>query len=370
MKMVFRSKQIPSILGVILIFHPLLILAQSSLPDPQFLRDIEICASVLDRMISPDGERSVLLGRHSTKGYYFSNYGVIFNVNYLFSGSGEVFPEMELLHELKDIENFDFKAKQENAQRELDADLEKLKTKITKFLGAWTAALIENKSDEKVTVIVDIDRPFVFWPGMADQRIRRLIVTATMNDIRAFRKESISEEEFARRLKFERIESSDEEMAILSNVIETALSRENQVSPRVMGYYLKGYGAVFFADIPYGMISYKDLSARYQRLAEIYAKSAKRQIPLPVQKTDDQEQDKIAEKIEHKIISILSNYAYSLKQLKPDEWVEIVLSYRGNAIKGQYSKSIIRVQKEAINLYNREKINFDEFKKRVSISYY
>ncbi|MDZ7333232.1 MAG: hypothetical protein ONB31_14755 [candidate division KSB1 bacterium] len=372
MKMVIRTQQIIKIFGVILVFYPVFLLAQSTRLNPQFLRDIELCASVLDRMISPDGERSVLFGRSDTKGYYFSNYGVIFNVNYSLSGPGEVFPEMELLHELKDDADFDFdfKTKQENANRELEAGLEKLRAKIIKFLSAWTAALIENKSDEKITVIVDIDRPFLMWPGMADQRIQRLIATATMNDIRAFQKESINEEEFARRVKFERIGSSDEELAILSNVIETALSHENQVSPNVMGYYLKGYGAIFFADIPYGMISYKNLADRYQRLAEIYAKRAKRQIPLPVQKTDDQEPDKIVEKIEQKIINILSNYAYSLKQLKPDESVEIMLSYRGNPIKGQYSKSIIKVQKEAINLYNREKINFDEFKKRVSISYY
>ncbi len=372
MKTMIRIKPLLMIVGLIWALQPMILTAQSTFPGEQLIKDIEISASVLDRMIAPKGERFAPFGRPNTRGYYVNNYGVIFNTKYSLSVRAILPAELELLYELKDSNDFDFEfqSKSENAQRKLETELEQLKTTVIKFLSTWTSALIGKGADEKITVIIDINDSFFNWPGIAEQRLRRIIASVAMSDIRAFRKDSINEAEFSRRVKFERIESSDEETFILSNIIETALARENQISPNVVGHHLKGYGAIFFADIPFGAISYKNLNVLYRRAAEQY-KTSRREIPLRSEMKDDKDDPgKTIEKIEQKLIQILSNYGYNLKQLRPDEWVEIFLDYRDNVIRGQYSKSIIRVQKQEIDAFNREKINFDEFKKRVLVSYY
>ncbi len=375
-----QIKRILIIAGLALGWAPGLLNAQSKLPDQQLLRDIEISASVLDQMIYPEKAPGRFFGSPKTKGYYLSNHGVIFNVNYSFSAYSTAMPELELLNEqlkyLRDNADFHvaFQSKVENVTREVETELEKLKKTIIKFLSSWTAPLVERKGDEKITIIViivDINNSLSHWPGMPDRWSRYMIASVAMNDIRALRKDSITEAEFARRVKFEQSESSDEEMAILSNIIETALAHENQFHPNVVGIHLKGYGAIFFADIPFGAVAYNNLSSIYKRFEAIYSKTAKRQPTreneLIAEKLDS---NKVIQKIEQKLIQLLSDYGNNLKQLQPDEWVEILVDYRVAAIKERYSKSAIRVQKRTIDDFNREKINFDEFKKLVSISYY
>lgn len=365
------------ITGIALGWVPVLLNAQSKLPDEQLLRDIEISASVLDQMIYPEKAPGRFFGSPRTKGYYLSNHGVIFNVNYSLSAHSTDIPNVELLNEqlkyLRDNADFHvaFQSKVENVTREVETELEKLKKTIIRFLSSWTASLIERRGAEKISIIVDIDNSLSHWPGEPARWSRYMIASVAMSDIRAFRKDSITEAEFARRVKFEQSESSDEEMAILSKVIETALDHENQFPSEVVGIHLKDYGAIFFADIPFGAVAYSNLSSIYKRFEAIYSKTAKqhstKENELIAEKMDS---NKVIQKIEQKLIQLLSNYGYNLKRLQPDEWVEILVDYRVAAIKDRYSKSVIRVQKRTIDDFNREKINFDEFKKLVSISYY
>jgi hypothetical protein len=350
------------------------IFAQTPAPDQQLLNDIEILETVLDRLISPDKAQLQFFGATNSRGYYLANYGVIFNVNYSLFNRAIISLDLNRTYKIgeNNLIYVDTTEEHEKSSNEFEKELEQLKKSITRFLGTWTSALIELKPDEKITVIVDFNGWFSNFANEYDVNLHQLVAAVPINDIKDYRKNNISDKGFARRINFDEIKSIDEDISILSNVIETALAHENKnvelgLAGNVKGIHFKGYGVIFFTDISYG-------ASLYTRAWSIYtdaAKKAKRRSFTINNFSDEQKgisQD--LEKIEQKLINLISNYGHNLRSLQPNEWVEIAINFKGMPVKDKYSRSVLKVRKKVIDDYNRDAIKFDDFKKQVNILYY
>lgn len=350
------------------------IFAQQPVPDQQLLNDIEILETVLDRLISPDKVQLQFFGATNSSGYYLANYGVIFNVNYSLFNRAMISLDLNRTYKIgeNNLIYVDTDEKHKESANEFEKELEQLKKSITRFLGTWTSALIKLKSDEKIAVIVDFNGWFSNFANEYDVNLRQLVAAVPINDIKDYRKNNISDKEFVRRINFDEIKSSDEDISILSNVIETALAHENKnvelgLGGNVKGIHFKGYGVIFFTDISYG-------ANLYTRAWTIYTEAAKKAKgrSLTIRNFTDEQKDigKDIEKVEQKLIYLISNYGHNLRSLQPDEWVEIAINFRGMPVKDKYSRSVLKVRKKIIDEYNRDAIKFDDFKKQVNITYY
>lgn len=348
------------------------VFAQQSVPNQKLLNDIEIMETILDKLISPEKDHLQFFGATNTKGYYLANYGVIFNLNYSLINQRIISFGIEKKFRENNLIYIDTDEEHKETTNEFEKELDQLKKSITRFLGTWTSALTELKPDEKIAVIVDFNGFFSNFASEYDVNLRQLVASVPVSDIKDYRKDKISEKEFARRLTFDEIKSGDEDISILANIIETSLAHENKkaelgLSGSVKGIYFKGYGVIFFTDISYGANLYTRAWSFYSEAAK---KAKGRSLTYKSLYDEKKDSSKDIEKVEQKLINLISNYGHNLRSLQPDEWVEIAINFKGIPVKDKYSRSIIKVRKKIIDEYNRDNIKFDDFKKRVNIIYY
>lgn len=349
------------------------ILAQQNLPGQNLRNNIEIMETVLDKLIMPQKAQFHFFGSNA-KGYYLMNYGVIFNVSYSLFNQRMI--SIDLDRRLRSGKNnyIVVDEEQEEDAGQLENEIEKIKQSMVRFLGEWTSSLGDLEPDEKVTVIVDFNGFFPTFGEVFDYATRQLIVSVPIKEISNYRKGKLDREEFANRVVFDEVKSVDEDISIISNVIQTSLQHTDRktgtgVAGDVKGIYFKDYGVIFFTDVSFGFGA-----QAYKKALTIYSDALKKgkQHSITVENLLDEpgQTDKEIEKIEQKMIQLISNYGHNLRALQPDEWVEIAINFKGISIKEKYSKSILKVQKKNIDDYQRDRIKFDQFKKRVNIIYY
>lgn len=348
--------------------------AQQNLPDQELLDDIKILEAVLDKIIAPESEH-IHFFSSNTKGYYLVNYGVIFNAGYSLFNRGIISLDFDKRIKLNEKNFVILEAENEEEEtKEFDKELEKLKKSIARFLSEWTAALSDLNPDEKVAVIVNFNGFLPTLKNFYDHSAHQLIASVAIKDISNFRRGEIPQKEFYNRIAFDEVKSIDEDISILSNIIQTSLQHTDKktklgMAGDVKGIYFKGYGAIFFADISFG-----PGADTYSRAFTIYSdalkKGRERAITVESFSDDLERKEKDIEKIEQKLIELISNYGTNLRTLQPEEWVEIAVNFKGIPVKENYSKSILKVQKKTIDDYSRDRIKFDQFKKQVNIIYY
>ena len=342
---------------------------QPNLPGQELTADIEIMEIVLDKMISPDRGKLPFWGAN-TRGYYLADYGVIFDVSYSFLNRNIISYGVNQRIRIKDnLIVVDEQQEEKQVSDEIEKDIEQLKKSLVKFLSSWTTALADLKPDEKVAVIVNFNG---FMPSIAsamDFSTRQLIASVPIREIANIRKGRISLSEFEKRVHFDEEMSQDEDISIFSKVIQTSLEHTDQkmdfgVSGNVKGIYFNGYGVIFFTDLSFG-------SSLFTIYSDAFRKGRDHSFSIATQAPDQEATyTKRLEKVEQKLIQVMSSYGHNLKSLQPDEWVEIAINYKSIPIKDNYSKSILRVQKKFIDDYNRDRLKFDQFKKMVKVTHY
>jgi len=346
------------------------ILAQQKAPDQELLNNIEIMETVLDKLISPQKSR-VSLFDSNTRGYYLMNYGIIFNVSYSLFNRGII--SIDIDKRLKMKNNYIFVNEEDKEiSKDLEKEMDQLKSRLVRFLGEWTAALSSLRPDEKVTVIINFNGFLPTIRNTLGYSAHQLIASVPIKEIANYRKGRIAQEEFENKITFDEVKSMDEDISIISNVIQTSLRHTDKQasfgwSGDVKGIYFKGYGVIFFTDLTFGSIAYKNAITLY---SEALKKSKGRSITFESISNESADQEKNVKKIEQKLIHIVSNYGHNLRSLQPNEWVEIAINFKGMPVKDKYSKSILKVQKKIIDDYNRDRIKFDQFKNKVRIIYY
>ncbi len=346
------------------------VVAQTTSVDRELLANIAIMETVLDRLLFPDRSQFRFMDG-GTQGYYLMNYGVIFNVRAsLLTNRIMAQKTLKKLYEMHEnklvyIETDDTEKTQSD---DFSKEVARLKKSIVRFMGSWTAAVIHLNPSARVSVIVDFEHLMPPIADEPDQRVKQLIASVSIADIIDYRKGRLSDDEFARKVIFQEQKLMDEDVTILSNVIKASLEEpSNQlqwgIAGEVRGIYFKGYGVVFFADIIPG----RSAVAAYQKYLD---RLKDRSVTIPDRdfafKGDEFKKDLM----EQKLIQLISNYGFNMRDLAADEWFEVALNYKGTPIDGQYSRIIFKVQKRAIDDYQRERIRFDQFKKLVQVVYY
>jgi len=345
-------------------------LAQQKMPDQELLNNMEIMETVLDKLINPQKSHLNLFSSH-TKGYYLMNYGIIFNVSYSLFNRGIV--SINLDKRMKKNNNYILVDEEnEEVTNDFDKEIEKLKNTLTKFFADWTPMLSNMKPDEKITVILDFNGFFPTVKNTYDYSAHQLIASVPVETITKYRKGRIAREDFKKKIDFDDVKTVDEDISILSNVIETSLKHPDKNakfswSGDVKGTYFKGYGVIFFTDLSFSTGAYRNAITFYN---EALKKSKGRSFTIESTSSTPADQEKNVEKIEQKLIHLMSNYGQSLRSLQPNEWIEIAINFKGMHVMDKYSKSILKVQKKNIDDYKREKIKYDQFKNMVKIIYY
>lgn len=342
--------------------------AQEDIPKQELLSDIKIMETVLDQMISPEQEQIHFWGANA-KGYYLKNYGLIFNVNCSFN-RGMMAINLEKRLKIKE-NNFVIVGKEEGKELNQDSqkEREQLKKSLVKFLGSWTSALSDLSPDEKVTVIVDFNG---FIPGFTndfDFSIHQLIASVAIRDITNYRRGITGDDDFIKKISFDEVKTADEDISILSNVIQTSLEHPDRsfaygLAGDVKGIYFKGYGVIFFTNVTFGSKEFTIYSNMFDKAKQEYALTVKDQAER------SEQGEKNVRKLEQKLIQLVSNYGHTLRTLQPNEWLEIAVNFKGIPVRDKYSKTILKVQKKIIDDFSRDRIKYDQFKNMVRVIYY
>ena len=345
---------------------------QQNLPKQELLNNIEILESVLDRIIVPEKGPVHVFGS-ATKGYYLMNYGVIFHVSSPFFSPGIILSNVGINLKVK-RDNYIFVSEEEDEKETGDAkeDIEKLKQSIARFLSDWTSSLSDLKSEEKVTVIVDFNGFQSSFRTGLQPSIHQIKASVLFKEILNYRKGNLSKEAFKNKINYEELRSVDEDILILSNVIQTSLRYPDKgslldVSGDVNGFYFNGYGIIFFTDVSIGRSGYAEAFSIY---TDALKKGKGRTITLKNIDEKIENSEKDIQKIEQKLIRLISDYGNNAKNVRPNEWFEIAVTFKGIPVNEKYSKGVFKVQKKTIDDYTQQKIEFDDFKKMVRITYY
>jgi len=358
------------LMGVFLISYGEETIAQKSRPSTELLDDIDIMETVLDKLIKPSPRHVYFFGSNS-KGFYLLDYGVIFNIHHTLSNEGII--EVQLDELLKSRRDNAYIVRN-NTEKEKTADYEKeikqLKKSLSRFLGSYASSIRDLKPSERVSIIVDFNGFVGSFSRSLANTPRQLIASVKMADLKNHRQGKISDENFSQKINFSTINSFDEDISILGNVIKTSLehprdSRRFGLSGDVKGIYFKGYGVLFITNVNWGISGMKQL---------FVGDNNKGSFSFSISSNDEKKFIKDTEedlkKLERKLIRSVSNYGHTLRGVQPNEWVELAINFKGSIGKDKHSKSIIKVKKKTVDDFHRDKISFEQFKKAVQIVYY
>ena len=343
--------------------------AQQSRPGKNLLNDIQIMETVLDKLLNPQRHNFYLFGSNS-KGFYLIDYGVIFNVNYSLSINEIISLKLSnQLDLLKGIRNNTYFVKEKTEKKEkfnFKKKIDQLKKSLTHFLGSYASSIRDLKPDERISVIVDFNGG-VSGIRRYDYDIpEQLMATVYVRDLKRYRQGKINDKTFAKKIDFKEVLSLDEDISILSNVIMTSLEHVSdkgyfELSGDVKPIRIQGYGTLFFTNVN---------RASNRVLLKKFYTSDKQSITATSNTYTSEDVEKCRKILEQKLIRSISNYGHTLSTLKQDEWIELAITFKGFLSNDNYSRGIIKVKKKAIDEYYRDKINFNQFMKRVQIIYY
>jgi hypothetical protein len=229
-------------------------------------RDLEIMESVLDRLLAPASEGAIRFSGSSASALYLPGFGVLIEsspgfrvpgVNFQFLQSGDS------LHGTAVIER-DRRRESEAASGAAasgqvppkDVDADDVLDKITGFLKNYAGLINQLKPTDRVAVIYN-NRGQIFLPGLrnsdeAESRLQSMSVVAAFADLDAYRRGNLNDEAFGRRLVVKKVMSDDDprtDLEIFGRILETGLKTDDRESISLRGnvshFYVDGAGAIF-----------------------------------------------------------------------------------------------------------------------------
>ncbi len=347
-----------------------MLFAQTSKPSESLLNDIEIMETVLDKLIKSNRSHPVPFGTNS-KGFYLYDYGVIFNTDYSFPSEKLFTVKAEgLFYKYRAATvRIDEEEKVEKKKFDVKEEIQKIEQSLTRFLGTYASSIRDLNPDERVTVIIDFNGFAKSFRTTSDEIPYQIIASVEMEDLKKYRQGNLSEQAFSKKIEFRRIEFVEEDISILANVIKTSLEHTDGIDlfgsrNEVKGFRFEGHGVLFITNVSLGSAEIHKIFLNGTVEKEFAFVSEKYK-----GKKNENYQENIKQ-LEQKLLHSISTYGHSLRNLNPNDWIEIAINFKDVVADEKYSKSIIKVKKKAIDEYYRDKINFDQFKNAVHIIYY
>ena len=196
-----------------------------------------------------------------------------------------------------------------------------------------------------------------------------MICSASIENLKNFRQGKISEQAFENKLDFKEVSAVAEDISIFGKVIKTSLEHSRGIGSfnlfdDVKGFHFQGHGVLFITDVNWSSGRVQELFVAGKNKASLsYSFSDSNN------KKSIEEADKNLKTLERKLIQSISNYGHTL-DLNPNDWVELAVNFKSALPGKNYSKTIIKVKKQSIDDFTRDKINFDQFQNLVQVMYY
>ena len=344
------------------------VLAQNGDAEKKLKEDVEIMETVLDKMLS--SETSFFPNFNSnSRGFYLKDYGVIFHVRHSFLISEfQAFMMKNLKRQMQALAVAEKQEQEKDSQIDFTERMEGIKQKVSNFLGTYASSLRNLKQNEKVAVIVDIGASMIRMPSFNEEFPQQIVASVSVKDLRNYRQGKMSEAAFRKKIQFDEIKTQSEDISIFTNVVRTAMEHAGRkgafnIAGEVQGIRFPGYGVLIFTGVDF---SNPNIEIELQK----FLGQPPQNMNVTVSQTNSQGYQERIDALQEKLIDLLSNYGHTLRNLKPDEWVEFAVNFRNGQRETGFSRGIIKVRKKAIDDFNRNKIDFKQFKKQVAVVYY
>ena len=340
--------------------------------------DIEIMETILNKMFSKD---KVTFFDCGTNGYYLDGYGVLFKVPYSLKKFVHVNENYEKAVELYISKSNEFlttsKAKKKaedklSSKKKFDKELQKIKDTLTRFLGDYISALNYLKSNYWVTIIVYFNSSSGWFDGFyEDKDINQLIAKVQMKDINSYRKGKLSFDRFKKKIQYVAKSNGDtaidEDVDLFSDIMQSFLERnekekEFELSDGVKGIYLNGYGAIFMLKA--------NMEPNILKVITTGDGKNSYSISTVSSSVDSQNINEKIKNMKKEIVSLLSRFGHTMRNLNSNEWLEIALNINAHGFDEDFSKYIMKIRKKDLNELNLERINLNEFKRRIKVITY
>ena len=338
-------------------------------------RDIEIMEAVLDKLLRTGSTLASFQG--GTKGTYLEGYGVMFTISYGSLGRGALVVETTKdetdVHRDEIIEVF---AGGTGEAKDPEERLAELKENLITFFSDYAGAMKDLNADDLVTVVVDFNGSselfLVYATKTTTISTKRLIATATFDDIQAVSRGSMAQTQFEKKVTFKQEEDDRGEYKdfdILADIFDTALKRSRRwqtlsFSGKSRSMYFPGFGAVFVTDaiFPSGFVR----GYTTKILDGQFVMQDKKEEDTEEQKSDRE----LIEQLKNDIIDILGRYGASLRTVPENEYVMITVDLSRHFESNSPNKLLIKSQMNDIKRFNRDELSFDRFKNAIQIKEY
>ncbi|HDL17555.1 MAG TPA: hypothetical protein ENH29_00705 [Bacteroidetes bacterium] len=386
--------KIISLLLLVLLSLPVTLVNARQQPDG-IKEDIHIMEAVLDKLLQ--ASRDQFFTGRNIKGFYFDHYGLLFTVNLknqfqLFSiYKNRVEVELENLEKSstqakekksKEAKNrvvvatspgsrsFTFSTGKSMNEEDFKKWTEKLDKKIQTFMSSYVDLSDYLKKDDKISVVVFLNRSSAEQPKARIYRVLK-------KDVAAHRTERLSDKAFAAKISRQFVSGDNhaEEIEVMSTIFETALTTKHRsrylFGNNVNGIFLKDLGVMFsFGNHFFSNNLTELIETSLVPTIEELDKSEKRVaiIKEKTEKRNKKYRDSLSG-FEEKIIKILGTYGAALRFL-PDKQSVFVLFGTSGFTGRDITNVMIRIKKADLLAYSRKQIGLENLKKRVQIVEY
>ncbi len=373
-----------NIITAILILMTLSPFTQAQPPDSDLRDEIEIMESVLGSLMVKNTDGAGL--NSDAKGFYIKGYGVIFNVAYPVHGKISVIVK-RLNGEKSKLKT---STRIEQAGVPDDEDLKKdatpeVKKALSVFFSKYASTMTGLKPDEKITIIADLNGFYFIPSSQKENSPFQVIATLSAKDIMEIKKSGLSSDQVEKKIVFNEIDTVDQDIAIFTNVLQTSLEQVKEGSQysfmgNVKCFYIKEHGILFMIDSNIGLMKTikmvtsknndKDKPMGVIVTTESNSPSSAPPVPSNIVSGSFTLKAEDYKEYADKIVKVISKYGHTLSNIKPDEYVEVAMNFNRFGNNNENSRGILRVKKGDIDDFNSGKIDFENFKKRVSTVYY
>ncbi|HEX9652906.1 MAG TPA: hypothetical protein VGA99_04290, partial [bacterium] len=351
-------------------------------------RDLDIMEGVLSKLLLRSSHEWGPSG-NNVNGVYFEDYGVVFQVEYdglrIFTLSAKELQRS--LHELQETtpqpdEEGEFVLAPEApevgrvtgvAEANAGKRVERMKSQTIEFLADYADAMGQLEDSDHITVVLDLGNSSGIQIFPRD-RVRRepgkgisiLEISALKADIIELRRGKLSGDEFRKRIQVNE-RSDDENMSrnidIMSNILETALSRRHHEDYYLVGknrgIYLKGLGTLFFLNA--------ELSLGKFHVPEVEFGEAEDVVTVRTVKREARSKksfEELLKNFEDTLVELFGDYGHTLRTLGPTEQVVAAVSFNNYwGLEDEAPRRfILKVKKEDLDTYNRGGMKLVEFK--------
>lgn len=368
-------------------------IAEELSPDKALIKEIEVMEAILNKTLGENtkGVPGYIMGDTnyiSARGVYLPGNGVVFDVPYLAYQPGYEGPADNPgeTYGTSGWGGTPYWSGKEDAKPEVL--IREIRDSIVTFYTKYTPSVSELKPDEKFTVVMNLAGLAAKFYKKKNPFPMQILSTLSMKDIESFKKNKISEEEFRNCIVINEVDSINEDVAIFSRIIQTSFAQMNEgegfaYQGDVVSISLPGHGVLFMLDPDIWVKSIEMVINDIKEMRESAYTGEFDKLGNPIINNDilnkKSKYPKTAmgfeidstKKYTEKLIEITSKYGQTLSSVGPDGYVEIALVFNMEVISSRpFSARIIRVQKSDIDDFHKGKIDFEAFRKQVTIFSY